>query len=578
LLQFTQAISAWVNAVQSSGGGASAIAGTGLVAQTATGQVGRSLVTSGGLVIANGDGQAGNIDIRADIASQTDAEAGIASAKLMTPERTLQAFSKWNLMPNSGSNAGALLTTNGTTPQWTYKLINTPSGTQSITSAASTIIPDRFSVRIDPNGTYTLGDGTNPVIIDGEDGQYLSICNANSSLAVTLGDEAIVANTNLHLGGSNLSIGPRGCVLLQFTQALGSWVNAVQSGMPAMAGTGLVAQTASGPVGRSLVTSAGLVIANGDGQAGNIDIRADIASQADAEAGIASAKLMTPERTRQAFSKWNLMPDSASSAGALLTTNGTTPQWTYKLINTPSGTQSITSAASTINPDRLSVQLAPDGTYTLGDGTNPVIADGESGQYLAPCNVDTSLTLTLGGEGSIANTNIAGPNIVLSPTSPCTLLRFNAARSLWLPIGNTSSSGSGSGAVDRTILGWSNTTEFSMTPGPSTIYVVPGSVNATSSSTTRQWVVPHTGTISRFYVYSRTANTASGSVVCGLRVNNTDTALEVTIPEGGSGSFSNLTHTVPINAGDRLQMKCINYGTSSSGPISSMSMVYTFAN
>jgi hypothetical protein len=58
------------------GSGPTAVLGTGLVAQTSAGPAVRSLIAGNGLVITNSDGLAGNPDIRADIASQTEAEGG----------------------------------------------------------------------------------------------------------------------------------------------------------------------------------------------------------------------------------------------------------------------------------------------------------------------------------------------------------------------------------------------------------------------------------------------------------------------------------------------------------------------
>jgi hypothetical protein len=166
------------------------------------------------------------------VATQAEAEAGLLGTKLMSPERTLQSFMAWNPIPDFTTASGAFMRNDGGALQWTYKLINPPAGTQPITSAASRITADRLSVRINPNGSYTLGDGSNPVIIDGEDGQYASVCNVNTTLSVTLADEALVPNTNLRLGGSNLTIKPRGCALLQFILPISAWVPVVPVGGP----------------------------------------------------------------------------------------------------------------------------------------------------------------------------------------------------------------------------------------------------------------------------------------------------------------------------------------------------------
>lgn len=65
---------------------------------------------------------------------------------------------------------------------------------------------------------------------------------------------------------------------------------------------GFITQTAADTfAGRSVVAGTGVTVINGDGVSGNPTVSADIASQAEAEAGAANDKVMTPLTTKQAI-------------------------------------------------------------------------------------------------------------------------------------------------------------------------------------------------------------------------------------------------------------------------------------
>lgn len=74
------------------------------------------------------------------------------------------------------------------------------------------------------------------------------------------------------------------------------------------------------------------------------------------------------------------------------------------------------------------------------------------------------------------------------------------------------------------------------------------------------------------YIYMRTAQTGTGSLVFTLRKNGADTALTITVPAGGSlGVYSNTSNTVTYSAGDLISVSIVNNGSASSGAISSIS-------
>lgn len=77
---------------------------------------------------------------------------------------------------------------------------------------------------------------------------------------------------------------------------------------------------------RTLTAGTGVAVTNGDGVSGNPTVAADLASQAEAEAGTNNTKLMTPLRTAQAISALSLSPTVL--LGSVATTSGTTQSLT----------------------------------------------------------------------------------------------------------------------------------------------------------------------------------------------------------------------------------------------------------
>lgn len=104
------------------------------------------------------------------------------------------------------------------------------AGTIAVTGASSTLDcgttaeTARRNVNFDPDGTYTLT--STPTIADSFDGALCTLTNLDTSLSLTLSDEASTASSNLRLGGSNVTIGPRGSITLKFVTDLGVWVRA----------------------------------------------------------------------------------------------------------------------------------------------------------------------------------------------------------------------------------------------------------------------------------------------------------------------------------------------------------------
>lgn len=77
---------------------------------------------------------------------------------------------------------------------------------------------------------------------------------------------------------------------------------------------------------RTLTAGTGVTVTNGDGVSGNPTVAADLASQAEAEAGTNNTKLMTPLRTSQTITALTVAP--IVLLGGITTTSGTTQSLT----------------------------------------------------------------------------------------------------------------------------------------------------------------------------------------------------------------------------------------------------------
>ena len=223
---------------------------TGFLSQAVDGtRYGRSLVAGAAVIVANGDGEAGNPTINADIATKTEAETGTAANKLVTPERTRQSFEMWNPIPSQAGMRNALLGTDGMSAAWTYKLTIPASGVQELTAASAVIQADRYTVQVSPTLPTMLT--STPSIGSGDDGQYVCVLNVGI-YSVTLQDETQLSGSALRLNAPTLAIDPNESVCFVYSTAVNAWIRANKDVAP-VGGAGNVTGPGASITGRMAV-------------------------------------------------------------------------------------------------------------------------------------------------------------------------------------------------------------------------------------------------------------------------------------------------------------------------------------
>jgi hypothetical protein len=156
-----------------------------------------------------------------------------------------------------------------------------------------------------------------------------------------------------------------------------------------------------------------------------------------------------------------------------------------------------------------------------------------------------------------------------APTDGQALVWSNA-NSAWQP-GTVSSS-----AKAQPLFGsWNSSSGLGIGAG-ATQYI---GLNFVASSTVESRVavpVPVAGTLSTWYLRIVLSQPSDNSMTCSVRVNLATPAntLSITIPASASGVLSDLTNSVHVNAGDTLDIMCVNASTSTSAYMSVVSFKF----
>lgn len=101
-----------------------------------------------------------------------------------------------------------------------------------------------------------------------------------------------------------------------------------------------------------------------------------------------------------------------------------------------------------------------------------------------------------------------------------------------------------------------------------------GALSIVSADTLRRTPIATAGTLTKLYVQTSTAQSATGSLVCTVRKNSVDQALTLTIAAGSAaGVFNDLVNSVSVAQGDLLGMKFQNNATAVSANVLSNQVI-----
>lgn len=105
-------------------------------------------------------------------------------------------------------------------------------------------------------------------------------------------------------------------------------------------------------------------------------------------------------------------------------------------VSTPSTAQNITAVGNTILANAQTVQLTANASYTLTSA--PTIANGQDGQVVTILNVDTTDTITIQDQGTLASSNLrlSATTIALGPRDSIQLM-YSSTIGDWVQIGQT---------------------------------------------------------------------------------------------------------------------------------------------
>ena len=255
--------------------------------------------------------------------------------------------------------------------------------------------------------------------------------------------------------------------------------------------------------------------------------------------------------------------------GALVVSHGGTGASTLTGILVGNGTSAITGNPITQHDVLVGgaanaiTSVAPtvtSGTPLISQGASSdpifgtaVVAGGGTGA--TSFNVDgvvISNTTTTGALAALTLTN--GQVVIGSTGNPPAAATLTAGTGISITNAANSITIAVSGSSVSSILGTGGAPTNQLSVAGSTSWDAPFGVQTQTTQANPQLAVPITGAISRLYVYV-SANTSTTNVTVTLNVNSVNSALVTTVTALTTGSFSDLTHTVNVTAGDLIQFE-----------------------
>jgi len=174
--------------------------------------------------------------------------------------------------------------------------------------------------------------------------------------------------------------------------------------------------------------------------------------------------------------------------------------------------------------------------------------------------------MAFGTGNNVSSTRGTGGNVQLAWTESSTANDV----AIYDAIGNVHDSGVQVGGTGSPIFG----VVGSNVSLSSTQYTAPGVSSVTATETSKQTMIPESGTLSSFYLFTTTAQPSDAGMTVTVRVAGADTALTFTIPaNAAAGTFSDLTHSMIVTAGQTLGVKFVNSSTSASAVIGGYGIV-----
>jgi hypothetical protein len=234
-------------------------------------------------------------------------------------------------------------------------------------------------------GTTTTTFTLNKPTVGGDDNAWGTDWNTNADKIDDLLDGTTAIKPNLSeglwkVGGTAITATAAEINYIDgVTSAIQTQLDAKQAldaDLTAIAGlssSGMIARTGAGTAAARTVTAGtGIAVTNGDGVSGNPTVAADLASQAEAEAGTDNTKVMTPLRVAQAIDALANPADYESAQQVITTASSFT--LSHGLGKLPSNVQAWFVCVTASEGFAVDDWYGPLGAETFADGANNGIA------------------------------------------------------------------------------------------------------------------------------------------------------------------------------------------------------------